>query len=107
MFFLPILIVAFRYFERFSSSSKNEARYHEEVSEINSFADGLLLDSEFLASLDFQNGTAKVYLEDLYASFKLTKPYYDLKYTHQCLGYFLVVKENDLYRIYTTDYCKM
>ena len=107
MIFLPILIVAFRNFKRFGKDNMNELRILEEQKELSTFASSLVLDSEFIMSLKFKNNVAKVYMADFYKSGKLEKAYFDKNYTHQCLGYFLIARNNNEYRIYTNDYCKM
>lgn len=107
MIFLPLLIVAFRNFKRFGNENVNKLRVLEEQQELVEFASKLVVDSEFISSLKFKNGVAKAYLADFYKSGKLEKVYFDENYTHQCLGYFLISKDNNEYHIYTNDYCKM
>jgi len=107
MIFLPILIVSFRNFKRFGNDNVNELRVLEDQQELVAFASKLVLDGEFITSLKFKNNVAKVYMADFYKTGKLEKAYFDKNYTHQCLGYFLVSKDNNKYRIYTNDYCKM
>lgn len=107
MIFLPLLIVSYRNFKRFENINKNKLRVLEDQIEIQEFASKLVLDSDFLYSLKFKNNVAKVYIADFYKTGKLEKAYFDSEYTHQCLGYFLVSKKNNEYRIYTNDYCKM
>lgn len=105
--FLPILIVASRNFKRFGTENVNKLRVLEDNQELVEFASKLVIDSEFISSLKFKNNVAKVYMADFYKSGKLEKAYFDEDYTHQCLGYFLISKDNNEYRIYTNDYCKM
>lgn len=110
MIFLPLLIVSYRNYNRFTNDEKNKLRLQEDHEEIVNFAESLVMDSKFLTSLNFTNDIAKVPLEKFYDgtySKQLSKPYFDEEYTHQCLGYFLIVRDNSLYHIYVTDYCKM
>lgn len=107
MVFLPLLIISIRYVRTFNVLSKNEDRVQVERKEIDAFALDLEKDFTYLSKLKYENGIAKLYLDKLYTDKKMTKVYFDVNYTHQCLGYFLVLNENNSYHIYTTDYCQM
>ena len=107
MVFMPLLVISIRYVRTFNVLSKNEDRVEEERKEIDSFAISLENDKKYLSTLNYENGLAKLYLDKLYNDKKLSNVYFDVNYTHQCLGYLLVLKENDSYHIYTSDYCQM
>lgn len=110
MIFLPLLIVAVRNYKRFDAYEKNQLRLQEDQKEIMTFANELITDSKFLKSLTFKDGIAKVSLVKFYDGTydrQLENVYFDEDYMHQCLGHFLITKENNLYHVYTTDYCKM
>lgn len=104
------MIVSLRNYRRFDIQYKNHLRVLKEKEEIATFGEELLKNQTFISSLTFKQNVSKVYLADLYDGkygVTLDQVYFDEEYTHQCLGYFLVRKEKDNNRIYTSDYCKM
>jgi hypothetical protein len=110
MIFLPLLIVSYRNYKKFNQIENNKTRVRENKKELETLASNFLLNSEFLSSLTFQDGNAKVYLMDIYnGKYKdISLPvYFDKNYTHQCLGYLISIKNANTYEVDINDYCKM
>ena len=107
MIFLPLLVISIKYVKTFKNLSNNEERVALERKEIDQFASSLESDTAYLSTLNYENGVSKLYLDKLYQDKKLNNVYFDVNYTHQCLGYLVVLKDNTSYHIYTSDYCQM
>lgn len=110
MLILPILLVFHKSRIIILEVQKESHRIMHEQEEITKFGEDLIKNKDFLETLLFQNNQALVFLEDIYARkypVRLEKKYFDENYTHQCLGYFTIVKKEIAYTIDTSTYCQM
>ena len=88
----------------------NINRMKSDEKEIKRYGDSLLENEDFISSLSFDDGKAIVYLDAIYNkkyNISLDKKYFDKKFEHQCLGYFVITKEKSTYKMNTDAYCKM
>jgi hypothetical protein len=110
MIFLPFVIISYKSMQIILQASNNANRIENDEKEIQNYGENLIKNQEFLSSLSFKDDKAIVYLDAIYNkkySISLEKKYFDKKYEHQCLGYFVILKENSTYKINTDSYCKM
>jgi hypothetical protein len=110
MIFLPLLIISYKSFKIIMNVYKNDSRIDNDKKNISNYGLTLLENNDFLSSLSFKENKAIIYLADIYNgkySITLDKIYFDNNYTHQCLGYFIITKDDSKYQIDTSNYCKM
>lgn len=110
MIFLPVVIISYKSMQIILQVENNINRMKKDKQEIQQYGDVLLKNKEFISSLSFKEGEAIVYLDAIYNqkyNISLDKKYFDKKYEHQCLGYFVITKEDSTYKINTDAYCKM
>ncbi len=110
MILLPILLISYKSMTIILKVENNDKRIKQDKEEIARYGEKLLENKDFLASLSFKNQKEIVYLDDIYNQkyvISLKKQYFDKNYEHQCLGYFVITKEESTYKIDTDSYCKM
>ncbi len=110
MIFLPLVIISYKSMQIILNVENNINRMKSDEKEIKRYGDALLENEDFISSLSFDDGKAIVYLDAIYNkkyNISLDKKYFDKKFEHQCLGYFVITKEKSTYKMNTDAYCKM